>query len=254
MTLDPIILLLAVAAIVIGSTLQRVSGAGVGLVVAPTLALLLGPSIGVLATNIVTIISATTLTIVRRREIEWRRAAVILLAAVPGAVAGALLVRELSAAWLQIVIGAVVLIALAVTVARVRGEGRAPRWAIGVAGAIGGLFNTTAGIAAPALVVYSRIDRWRQPGFGATLQPIFLGMGALSVAAKTLLGATGFGAAPPPWWTLLIAIGAVLAGVLLGRALARRVTPELAGRIAMAIAAIGGIVALVRGAGALLLG
>ena len=252
MTLDPGILALAVIAIIVGSTLQRVSGAGVGLVVAPTLALLLGPSIGVLATNIVTIISATTLTVVRRREIDWRRAGIVLAAAVPGALAGALLVRELSAAWLQIIIGGVVLIALAVTLARVRGEGRAHPAGIGVAGAIGGLFNTTAGIAAPALVVFSRIDGWRQPGFGATLQPIFLGMGALSVAAKLLLGATGFAAAPPPWWTLLIAVGAVAVGVLLGRLAARRASPELAARLAMTIAALGGLVALVRGAAELL--
>ena len=253
MSLEPATTLFAVLAIVVGSTLQRVSGAGVGLVVAPTLAVLLGPAIGVFATNCVTIVSALMLTYVRRREIEWRKAAIILLAAIPGAVVGALLVRDLSSAWLDITIGGIVMIALAVTLTSNRLSAENVPGGIAVAGAVGGVFNTAAGIAAPALVVYSRLANWRQPHFGATLQPIFFGMGILSVASKTMLGSTGF-TQTPQWWLLIVVGGAVLIGILIGRVLMRWVTPTVATRLALLVAGIGGLVAIIRGVLALTAG
>ena len=48
------VLMIALAAVVLGATLQRASGTGVGLVVAPVLALLYGPAHGVLLTNVTT--------------------------------------------------------------------------------------------------------------------------------------------------------------------------------------------------------
>ncbi len=47
----PLLLLVAAASVILGTVLQRVSGMGVGLVVSPTLALLLGPVAGVLLTR-----------------------------------------------------------------------------------------------------------------------------------------------------------------------------------------------------------
>lgn len=251
MALELSTILFAVTAIIVGSTLQRVSGAGVGLVVAPTLAILLGPSIGVFATNCVTIVSAAMLMLVRRREIEWRKAGIILLTAIPGSFAGAWLVRELSPAWLDITIGGIVMVALTVTLTANRLSAENVPGGIGVAGVIGGLFNTTAGIAAPALVVYSRLANWRQPKFGATLQPIFFGMGILSVLTKSMLGSTGFDATPE-WWLLFVVIGAVSVGIGIGHVLSRRITPLTATRLALAVAGLGGLVAIIRGLGILL--
>ena len=246
MHLDVITILLAATSIVVGTTLQRVSGAGVGLVVAPTLALLLGPAIGVFATNCVTIVSATAMLIVRRREVEWRKAGWILLAAIPGVILGAILVRDLSAAILQISIGVIVMIALVVSLTSNRLNAERVPGSIGIAGAIGGLFNTTAGIAAPALVVYSRLANWKQPGFGATLQPIFLGMGAMSIVAKSLFGSTGFAEAPE-WWLVLIVLAAVIMGIRIGELLIPFVTPVTATWIALGVAGLSGVVAIIRG-------
>lgn len=246
MTIDPVLLTFGVLAIIVGSTLQRVSGAGVGLVVSPVLALLLGPTIGIFATNIVTIVSATMLMFVRWKEIEWRRAGLILLAAIPGSIAGALLVRELSSAWLSITIGVVILIGIAVSLSTGRAGTGAPRGAIGVAGFVGGMFNTTAGVGGPAVIVYARSVGWEHPRFGATLQPIFLGMGVLSVATKLALGASGF-TGEVPWWLLAVVIAAVGCGVLIGHLLARRVSAATAGKLVLGIAGAGGLVALVRG-------
>ena len=69
----PLLLLVAASAVILGTVLQRVSGMGVGLVVSPTLALLLGPVTGVLLTNITTVVSAVLIGITLRHDIDWQR-------------------------------------------------------------------------------------------------------------------------------------------------------------------------------------
>ncbi|GAB3709675.1 TSUP family transporter [Mariniluteicoccus flavus] len=244
------VLVIAAVAIVGGALLQRLSGTGVGLVVAPTLSVLLGPTTGVLVTNATTTVSGFLIMLTVLQHVEWRRFAWIIAAAAPGAVAGAYLVHALPVAWLQVVIGAVVLLALATSLAlpdlpTVRG--RAP---IVVAGAIGGLFNTTAGVAAPAMVIYARLARWDQRAFAATLQPTFMSMGAMSVVLKTAMSPTGL-AGLPPWWGLPIVVALVLAGVGLGTLAARRVTSHHARTLALVLAGIGGAVVLGKGLWAL---
>ena len=101
-------------AIFVGATLQRVSGMGPGLVVAPGLAVLLGPVAGVLLTNITTTISGFLIMATVWRRVNWKRAAALLGWAIPGAILGALVVRVLPAAWLTILVGAIVLAALIV--------------------------------------------------------------------------------------------------------------------------------------------
>ncbi len=56
--MDPFVLVVAALAIFIGTILQRVSGTGVGLVIAPVLTLLFGPMQGVMLTNTVTPVTA----------------------------------------------------------------------------------------------------------------------------------------------------------------------------------------------------
>lgn len=240
------LLLVAAAAIFVGSTLQRLSGTGVGLVVSPTLALLLGPATGVLVTNATTTVSGFLCMLAVRRDVEWRRAGLICAAAVLGAVPGALLVRALPAAWLQVVIGGTVVLALATTFALPRLPRLHGRAVTALAGAVGGLFNTTAGVAAPIMVIYARVSRWEQVPFAATLQPVFMTMGFLSVTAKTLLRATG-PAGVPPWWAAPAIALVVAAGIATGGRLSSWVPPPRARLLAIALAGLGGLLTLVRG-------
>ncbi|WP_394277745.1 hypothetical protein [Luteococcus sp.] len=69
--------LVAACAILVGTVLQRLSGTGVGLVCAPVLALLLGSAQGVLVTNATTTVSGFLIMLAVRRDVDWRRAGVL---------------------------------------------------------------------------------------------------------------------------------------------------------------------------------
>lgn len=238
-----------IAAVLIGTVLQRLSGTGVGLVVAPVLSLLLGPATGVLITNMTTVVSGFLIMLSVWAHISWRRFWLIIPAAVIGAWPGAWLVGVLSAAWLSIILGLIVVAALLVTVSL----RRLPQWTSGTpavaAGLLGGFFNTTSGVAAPVMVIYSRLSRWEQRSFAATLQPIFMTMGAASVISKLTVGAVDLdaGAGLPLGWIFPAIIATVLVGILLGAGLAKRVPVQAARTLALVLAGLGGCAAIVRG-------
>ena len=239
------VLLLALAAVLVGTVLQRVSGTGVGLVVAPVLSLLMGPGAGVLATNAATTCSGFLITLSVRRLVEWRHAAVL--------VAAALVVRVVPAGWLQVAVGLVVLAGLAITRFSPATPYASRRTAAVPAGVLGGFFNATAGVAAPAMVIYSRVTRWDQVRFAATMQPVFMGMGALSTVSKLLAG-VHFSLPVPVVAALAALVATVLVGIAVGTWLSRHLSKATAQKLAMGLAATGGVVVVVRGALTLLAG
>lgn len=250
---DPRTLVLVLVAVLVGSVLQRLSGTGMGLVLAPILTLVLGAASGVLVANATTTVSGFLMMLALWRAVDWAKARVICACAVPGAIAGGWVVRTAPAAWLLVVVGGVVLLAIGVTV--VAGAlGRMPelrgRWVTPVAGLVGGLFNTTAGVAAPVMVVHSHLTRWDHRSFAATMQPVFMTMGAVSVTVKLAMGAAGV--ALPPWWVVPAVVATVVVGIAAGGRLARRVPASTARGVAITLAGLGGLGALVRGLIALL--
>ncbi|WP_233556015.1 TSUP family transporter [Galactobacter caseinivorans] len=233
-------------AVLVGTILQRISGAGVGLVVAPVLSLLIGPAHGVLVTNAVTTVSGATLTVQAWKRINWRRYAVIVISALFGLIPGAFLVARLPAAWLQIVVGGVVLLGLAVTVG-LRRLPPAPELPTNIiTGVAGGLLNVTAGVAAAAMVVNARLTRWAQSSYAATMQPVFATLGLCSVIAKLATG-VGAGEGWPSPWLAVAALAAVFLGAWLGGIAAKRVPASTARTLALSLAALGALAAVVRG-------
>ena len=238
-----------IAAVLIGTILQRLSGTGVGLVVAPVLSLLLGPALGVLVTNMTTVVSGFLIMLSVWAYVNWRAFWLIIPAAVVGAWPGAWLVGVLSAAWLSIILGVIVVAALAVTVTLRRLPEWTTRLPAVIAGLLGGFFNSTSGVAAPVMVIYSRVSRWEQRAFAATLQPIFMTMGAAAVISKVTLGSVDLnaGAGLPLGWIFPAIIATVLVGILIGARLSRRVPVAAARAMAMTLAGAGGVAAILRG-------
>lgn len=241
-----VVILLAVA---VGASLQRLCGMGVGLVVAPTLSILLGPVLGVALTNATTVVSASVIGAALWRDADRRRLAVILPVAVLGALPGALLVREVSTPVLNVIVGATVCLGLAMTgiVARLdRLPHVTSRWPAAAAGIAGAFLNTAAGVAAPAMVIYAALSRWDQRSFAASLQFTFLTMSVLSVGLKIAVGATPLDTLPDPRVLGGIVV-TVLAAVFVAGRLSRRVPASAARKLAIALASTGALITLVRG-------
>lgn len=239
-----------VLAVLVGTVLQRLSGTGVGLVIAPVLAILLGPAFGVLVTNMTTVVSGFLIMLSVWASIDWRRFWRIIPAAVLGSIPGAWVVGQLPAGWLSIILGCIVVLALLVTVT-VR---RVPSWTgrvpAATAGLLGGFFNATSGVAAPVMVMYSRVSRWEQTPFAATMQPVFMVMGAASLLSKLLLGSvdTGRDHGLSLGWLVPGIVLTVLLGIVVGGRLSRRVPLPVARTIVLVLAGLGGLGAVVRGA------
>ena len=239
-------LIAACVAVVLGAGLQRVAGMGLGLVAAPVLTVFLGASVGVLVSNVAAIVTALLILRALRDRVDWRRVVTILPLMLVGSVLGALTVREADTAWLDVIVGGSVLVALAASALlrrRVRIKGRAVAVATGLAA---GFMNTTSGVAAPAWTAYALATRWDHRSFAATLQPLLVVMNTMSVVTKLGLGAIPAGSAPA-WWVWPVLLVAVLAGVALGAVLARRIPTRIASRTALTVAIAGAATALTRG-------
>jgi uncharacterized membrane protein YfcA len=240
------LLVAMVAALLLGSGLQRIAGMGMGMVVAPSLTVLLGAASGVAMSNVAAVLTALLILGVLRGDVDWGRFARIAPLMIVGSVLGALVILALDAAWLDVLVGGTMLLALGWTLlvgprTRVHGTGAAL-----TAGAVGGFMNATAGIAGPAMTVYAVATDWEQRSFAATLQPIFLLANAAALVSKASVGAIPLDAGLP-WAVWLVVAVAVPAGVLLGGAVSRWVSMRAARRTAVTIAVLGALVTLVRG-------
>lgn len=235
-----------VLAVGVGAALQRVSGMGLGLIAGPALSLLLGPTVGILMVNVLAAVNAAANTVVLRKAIDWRRFVPIAVTMVCGALPAALLIRAVSSALLLVLVGVLLLIALSVVTLGKRYvpqvEGALPA---GLAGAVGGFMNTLAGVAGPAITVYTQAARWPHHVYAATLQPLFLVSGLLSFLVKEVTGAANLAQISPTMWCT--AFGAMVIGIVAGAKLAPRVKSTKAHKLALTLAFLGGITALVRG-------
>lgn len=237
---------LVIAAVALGAALQRVAGMGLGMSVAPVATVLIGPVAGVMASNVAAIVAAAILAIMLRGDVDWRRFWTLVPLLLVGSVVGALVVRHVSTAVLDVVLGASVLVAIAAVLGTRRRLTVTGRGAVVVSGAVAGFMNTTAGVAGPAMAVYAVASRWDQRSFAATLQPIFLLANSASVVTKVVVGATP-AEGLVPWWTWLAMCVAVPVGIAAGSVVSGRVGMGTARRVAIGVAATGGLVALVRG-------
>lgn len=240
------------AVVVLGAVLQRVTGLGFALVVSPVIALLLGPEEGVLVVNACAVLSSAVLTVRLRREVDWRRWARLLPGALLGVVLGALLTVAAERPVLEVLVGSLALLGLAVSafgarVHRARRDGGLP--AAGAAGFASGVMNASAGVGGPAIIVYAMAVGWEQRSLAATLQPYFVAVASGSIVAKLIAGASFAGLLRPE--TLLL-VPALAAGLLLGELLAPRVPARTARTVLLVVAALGSAAIIVHGASALL--
>lgn len=232
--------------ILVGSFMQRISGMGLGLVGGPVLSLLLGPIAGIMVINVLAIINAGLTTISVRKDVDRTQFALISSVLILGAIPGALLILVVSVAWLQVIVGVLLLLALLVVILAQNYippiAGKAPAL---LAGMVGGFMNTLAGLAGPAITVYAQASRWNQRTYAATLQPIFFVAGCLSITVKILFGSGSLLGIYPG--IFIAGIAAMFIGIHLGTRATKLIAQTQARKLALLLALLGGVSVLIRG-------
>lgn len=236
-----IIVLVAFAAVV-----QRITGLGFAMVLAPFLVVFLGPHDGVMLTNFLALVAPVLMLSFVWKHIQWRRALWI------GAVATVTIpfcgwAAALSPPGpLYIVVASLVLVGLSLTVVLSRATAvRDSRTARVLAGIGTGAGAVTAGVGGPAMTVYSVLTRWDVVTFAATLQPIWIVVSFASLATKW--GFSEDGLPGLPWWVWLSCAVMIVAGLLVGTVLQKRIPHEIVRRTVIGMAFAGAVLALITG-------
>lgn len=243
---EGVLLAVVFGLILVAAVLQRITGLGFAMMLAPFLVVILGPHTGVMLTNMLAFVAPLLMLALVWREIEWRR--LLIIAPV------ALLVMPLFG-WiaavsalgpLYIVVASLVLIGLSLSliVSRIhaRADGPLTRVLTGI-GAGGGV--VLAGVGGPAMTVYAVVSRWNVRSFAATLQPLWI---LLSVAGF-LTKVTFSGDEIPvfPWWFWIGSLAVIVAGLSIGTLMRSWVRDAAVRRLVIFLAFVGALLSLMTG-------
>jgi uncharacterized protein len=244
----PDVLALALVAI-LGSAAQSATGFGVALPLAPVAFAVLAPADAVLAVVTAGVMHNLLVLATRHRRLAVRRgdSAILVAAALPGLVAGAVIVSRVSKPPLQLAVGVAILAAI---LFRLHEPGRLAALSSSEAGVptglVAGALNTTVGINGPPLVIWLRAREATFAQLRDTLAIVFLALNAAAIPSIALRG----GAIPAI--LLPVFAAALLAGHYLGLHAHRRLTAEALDRALVAILATVAGASIVAAAAALM--
>ncbi|MFI1723366.1 TSUP family transporter [Streptomyces sp. NPDC020489] len=225
--------------VLLGSSVQWLTGMGFALVAVPALVLLLGPTQGVVLANCAAGVICVVGLAGGRRHVRLAAMVPLCAAAACTVPAGTWMTRRLPESWLLLVMGALVTAAVLVIMRGVRIPAlRGTRGAI-AAGAAGGFMNAAAGVGGPPVSLYALNAGWTVREFVPNAMFYGVVVNAFSVASNGLPELTG------PQWTSVAA--AMALGGVVGRGLATRIPEERARLLVLLLALAGGITAVGKG-------
>ncbi|MCX5049894.1 MULTISPECIES: sulfite exporter TauE/SafE family protein [unclassified Streptomyces] len=225
--------------VLLGSSVQWLTGMGFALVAVPALVLLLGPVDGVVLANC----AAGAISIVGLAG-GWRRVrpgamVPLCVAAACTVPAGAWMTRQLPEPVLLLVMGGLVTAAVLLVMRGARVPAlRGTKGAV-AAGAVGGFMNSAAGVGGPPVSLYALNAGWTVREFVPNAQFYGVVVNAFSVAANGVPQLSG------TRWTS--AVTAMLVGGLIGRGLASHIPEQRARLLVLVLALAGGVTALGKG-------
>ena len=242
---------LAAVAALVGAFVQSASGMGFALVLSPAVFAVMEPVEAV--TTLLVLGLALNLLVLfeggRGQHVDWRRAAPVLVAALPGLIAGAVLLTRLSKDVLQVAVGVAVIAAAGWQLERRRRRIH-PRLAPGAgaaAGFVSGLLTTSISISGPPIALWLEARGARPEEFRATLAGSFL---VLNLAGGAVVVA-GEGSGSVEVATVLPLLGLVVAGYALGALAFRRIDGDRFFTLVLALVACTGLASVAAGAGLL---
>lgn len=245
--MDLLSFVVALVAVFIGAVGQRMIGMGWGLVVTPAIALVAGPLAAVLVVNLFGAIACLIILPKVWGDIDWRRLLWIAIPAIALMVPGLLLAKGLDSDVLRIAVGAIAIAGVALSVAFTSAarthDGPVLRVATGTAI---GLLNSSVGMGAPAVGVYSLLSGWQDRTFVATMQPFWVLISGAIVVVRPFVAPEG----SPDWplWAWLAVALPVVAGVLLGNRFAHLVSRGVVRWAIIGLSVLGGAALIVTGA------
>jgi uncharacterized membrane protein YfcA len=225
--------------VVLGASVQWLTGMGFALIAVPALVLLLGPTQGVVLANcaagVISIIALAT----GWRQVKLHEMVPLVIASACTVPAGSWMATRLPEPALLAVVGILVTAAVVLMIRGVRISSlRGTRGAV-TAGALGGFMNSAAGVGGPPYSLYALNAGWPMREFVPNAQFYGIVVNVFSVAANGVPKLSGTA------WT--VATVALATGALIGRALRPRVSEQRIRRLILALALIGGTSVLVKG-------
>ncbi|MER5465092.1 sulfite exporter TauE/SafE family protein [Streptomyces sp. NPDC002668] len=225
--------------VVLGASVQWLTGMGFALVAVPALVLILGPTQGVVLANcaagVISIIGLTT----GWRQVRLGAMIPLVIASACTVPAGSWVAARLPEPALLAGVGILVTAAVVFVMGGVRLSAlRGTRGAV-TAGAVGGFMNSAAGVGGPPYSLYAVNAGWPVREFVPNAQFYGIIVNVFSVAANGAPKLSG------PAWT--VATVALATGALIGRALAPRVPEQWIRQLVLALALTGGLSVLVKG-------
>jgi uncharacterized membrane protein YfcA len=224
----------AAFAVAAGAVAQAATGLGFSLVSAPFLIAALGRSEGVRLNLLLSAALNLVLLAGERRHTRWSG---VLLLLVPAAVATPLFAwtfDRVDGRILAMAAGALAIASAGALAAGLRLQRASGRAGAVVAGVVSAAMNVLAGIGGPPIAMYTVNAEWPAATVRPSLQAFFLGLNAVGLV---VLGLPAFSILP---WAGLVG------GWLIGRAVVRRLPESVARPAILVLAAVGGIVAIVR--------
>jgi uncharacterized membrane protein YfcA len=230
-------LVLALAALFIGSAIQGSVGFGLNLFAAPLLVLIdpgLVPGAAIVASGFLNLL------VIRRERAPgvWREMRWPIVCQVPGALAGALAVALIAGDELTVLFSLLILAAVGLSVSGLH-PARSSR-NLAIAGSVSGFMGTAVGIGGPPIALL--FQRASGPVIRASLSRYF---GAANVISLTMLALVGR-LSVDDVRTGLTLVPAVLAGYLASSALLGRVDARIVRVAVLGLSAASAIVALAR--------
>lgn len=225
-------------AVALGAVSSVVSGFGFALICGPALVAALGRGEGVRLTLLLSVVVNLAVLIRERGNVAWRTAALL---AVPAVVTTPLFVLLLDRAPTRLgeaLAGAAALLGAGVVAAGVQWPAAAGRHGAVGAGVVSAAMNVAAGISGPPVALWADNAGWSGPQLRGTLQVYFLALNAVALVGLGL----------PDGDRLTLGVGALAVGVAVGAVLVHRISPAVARRVTLLLAAAGGLAVLVRAA------
>lgn len=236
--------MLSALVLVIAAIFQRMTGLGFGLVGMPLVVLLLGRVEGVLTVMVNGLLISGIMAAGSLRVIDWKRAWQLSHAGVVASPLAVGMVFVLPTPWLMITVAGAALLSLLSSYITAPFTWMSGRSGLVFAGSMSGFMHVASGLSGPPLVAYALRDGWPQRSFIATIQVVFIVFNLVTFAWRGLPAAD---LSP-----LALMVVATIVGTFTGAVLQKRVPAVWVTRTMLAIAWLGTLAVLVRGAWQLL--